>query len=106
MSGRCPSTVLPQGFWHTQTHTHIHARACARTHAQHTHTDGAAWPLPRDVGVAWGEPCARDPYLGYVLVQPVVKGIQSQGVIANVKHFIDNNQEGLIGDAPLPNLLV
>ena len=38
----------------------------------------------------------EDPYLGYVLIQPVIKGIQSQGVIANVKHFIDNNQEGAL----------
>ena len=30
----------------------------------------------------------EDPYLGYVLVQPVVRGIQSQGVIANVKHYV------------------
>ena len=29
------------------------------------------------------------------LVQPVVKGIQSQGVVANAKHYIQNNQEGL-----------
>jgi len=34
-----------------------------------------------------------DPYLGYVLVQDVVKGIQSQKVIANAKHWIENNQE-------------
>ena len=38
----------------------------------------------------------EDPYLGYVLVQPVIKGIQSQGVVANVKHYIDNNQEGAL----------
>jgi len=35
----------------------------------------------------------EDPYLGYRLVQPVVKGIQSQKVVANAKHFIQNNQE-------------
>lgn len=34
-----------------------------------------------------------DPYLGYVLVQDVVKGIQSKGIIANAKHWIENNQE-------------
>jgi beta-glucosidase-like glycosyl hydrolase len=39
----------------------------------------------------------EDPFLGYTLVQPVVRGIQSQGVIANAKHFIQNNQEGLNG---------
>ena len=35
----------------------------------------------------------EDPYLGYRMVQPVVKGIQSQKVLANAKHFILNNQE-------------
>lgn len=35
----------------------------------------------------------EDPYLGYRLVQPLVQGIQSQGVIANAKHWVENNQE-------------
>ena len=35
----------------------------------------------------------EDPFLGYTLVQPAVKGIQDQGVIANVKHYVNNNQE-------------
>jgi beta-glucosidase len=35
----------------------------------------------------------EDPYLGYVLVQPAIKGIQSKHVIANAKHFVNNNQE-------------
>merc|ERR1719443_630644 len=35
----------------------------------------------------------EDPYLGYKLVQPVIKGIQSQKVVANAKHYILNNQE-------------
>eukprot|EP00052_Salpingoeca_macrocollata_P017874 m.146254 g.146254 ORF g.146254 m.146254 type:complete len:696 (-) comp20527_c1_seq1:51-2138(-) len=35
----------------------------------------------------------EDPHLGYHLVQPVIKGIQSQGVIANAKHYVNNNQE-------------
>jgi len=35
----------------------------------------------------------EDPYLGYTLVQPAVVGIQSQGVIANAKHWVNNNQE-------------
>jgi beta-glucosidase len=34
-----------------------------------------------------------DPFLGYTLVQPVVRGIQSTGVIANAKHWVENNQE-------------
>lgn len=35
----------------------------------------------------------EDPYLGYAMVQPLVKGIQSQNVIANAKHWVENNQE-------------
>jgi beta-glucosidase len=35
----------------------------------------------------------EDPYLGYKLVQSAVRGIQSQGVIANAKHWVLNNQE-------------
>jgi beta-glucosidase len=35
----------------------------------------------------------EDPYLGYTMVQPLVKGIQSQKVMANAKHFVLNNQE-------------
>eukprot|EP00322_Chrysochromulina_rotalis_P031894 CAMPEP_0115890084 /NCGR_PEP_ID=MMETSP0287-20121206/33166_1 /TAXON_ID=412157 /ORGANISM="Chrysochromulina rotalis, Strain UIO044" /LENGTH=368 /DNA_ID=CAMNT_0003346839 /DNA_START=111 /DNA_END=1214 /DNA_ORIENTATION=- len=35
----------------------------------------------------------EDPYLGYVMSQPAVKGIQSQNMIANAKHWVNNNQE-------------
>jgi beta-glucosidase len=35
----------------------------------------------------------EDPYLGRVAVKNVVQGIQSQHVIANAKHYINNNQE-------------
>jgi len=35
----------------------------------------------------------EDPYLGSQMVVPAVKGIQDTGVIANAKHFINNNQE-------------
>ena len=34
-----------------------------------------------------------DPYLGYSMVGPIIKGIQSQGVIANAKHWVENSQE-------------
>ncbi len=43
----------------------------------------------------------EDPFLGYTLVQPAVAGIQSQGVIANAKHYVLNNQEtnrGFVSD--------
>jgi beta-glucosidase len=35
----------------------------------------------------------EDPMLGYILSQPAIKGIQSEGVIANAKHYIMNDQE-------------
>jgi hypothetical protein len=36
---------------------------------------------------------AEDPFLGAKLIAPLVRGIQSQHVIATVKHFINNNQD-------------
>lgn len=38
------------------------------------------------------ESLGEDPYLSSRLVEASIKGIQSQHVMANVKHFIDNNQ--------------
>ena len=35
----------------------------------------------------------EDPFLGYTLAAAAVRGIQSQGVIANAKHWVNNNQE-------------
>lgn len=34
-----------------------------------------------------------DPVLGYTMVKPLIAGIQSEGVIANAKHWVENNQE-------------
>ena len=34
----------------------------------------------------------EDPFLGYTLVQPVIKGIQQNNVVANAKHYVQNNQ--------------
>jgi len=39
--------------------------------------------------------CGEDPFLGVRLVDPVVRGIQSQGVIANAKHFVNNEIEDM-----------
>ena len=40
----------------------------------------------------------EDPFVGFTMVQPVVRGIQSTGTMANAKHFIDNNQEASRGN--------
>ena len=35
----------------------------------------------------------EDPILGAELVGPLIQGIQSNGIMANMKHFVNNNQE-------------
>lgn len=35
----------------------------------------------------------EDPYLGNTLVRPVVQAIQTNGVVATSKHYINNNEE-------------
>jgi beta-glucosidase len=35
----------------------------------------------------------EDPYLGSELVRPFVRAVQAKGIIATVKHWLDNNQE-------------
>jgi beta-glucosidase len=37
--------------------------------------------------------CGEDPILGAKLVQPVVKGFQENGIMANAKHYINNEIE-------------
>lgn len=37
--------------------------------------------------------CGEDPILGATLVQSVIKGLQGQGIIANAKHFVNNEIE-------------
>ena len=37
--------------------------------------------------------CGEDPYLGAILVQPMVRGMQENGVIATAKHFVNNKIE-------------
>jgi beta-glucosidase len=45
------------------------------------------------VGRAFEYLSGEDPVVGRELVPPMVRGIQSQKVLANAKHFIDNSQE-------------
>ena len=44
----------------------------------------------------------EDPALGAAMAAAAIRGIQGEGVIANAKHYILNNQETDRGSAPLP----
>ena len=48
--------------------------------------------LPNN-GRLWEYVSGEDPYLGYHMGAAVTKGIQSEGVVATAKHFVDNSQE-------------
>lgn len=48
------------------------------------------------------ESYGEDPWLTTRLGVAWIKGAQSEGVIANVKHFVANNQEGQFGIPPSP----
>jgi beta-glucosidase len=44
----------------------------------------------------------EDPFLGHQLVASVVAAVQARKVIANGKHYLNNNQEGFIPDGSPP----
>ena len=54
-------------------------------------------PLGGRAYEAYGE----DPFLQGVLATSWIQGLQSQGVMASIKHFIENDQEGQLGVSPL-----
>lgn len=35
----------------------------------------------------------EDPIVGAALTDPLIRGIQSNGVMANIRHYANNNQE-------------
>ena len=45
---------------------------------------------------------SEDPFLNATLVVPYIEGVQSQGVIATVKHYAANNQEYSTATTPTP----
>lgn len=50
-------------------------------------------PLAGRIFETYGE----DPYLASRIAPAWIQGVQSEGVIANVKHYLPNNQEGQVG---------
>lgn len=51
------------------------------------------------------ETYGEDPFLASRMAVPWIEGAESQGIIANVKHYVMNNQEGLIGLPPITGLI-
>lgn len=51
------------------------------------------------------ETYGEDPLLASRMAVPWIEGAESRGIIANVKHYVMNNQEGLIGLPPLTGVV-
>ena len=91
-----PSAMAIAASWDTDL-----AYRWARSMAKEFKDKGANVQLGPGIGIArvptagrnFEYLCGEDPYLGALLVQPVVKGIQENGVIANAKHFVNNEIE-------------
>jgi beta-glucosidase len=58
-------------------------------------------PLAGRTFEAYGE----DPFLSAQTAVGWIDGLQSEGVMADVKHFIENDQEGQLGASPLFGLI-
>merc|ERR1719346_148061 len=95
-STQYPSLLTVAASFSTAT-----ARAYASAIAEEFVAKGANVLLGPDVEVTRATLAGRsfetlsgeDPYLGSQLVAPFVKAVQDHGIIACVKHFLDNNQE-------------
>src|SRR5579862_9844220 len=95
-----PATALPAPVALASTFS----PALAEQYGQTIGRDGAALrqdvilaPMVNIVRVPQGgrnfETLGEDPFLASRIVAAEIKGIQSQGLIATVKHFAENNQE-------------
>lgn len=91
-----PSALTAAASWDTDLIYRFHA-AMATEFKQ----KGANVQLAPGIGIArvpnagrnFEYLCGEDPVLGAVLAGPAVKGIQDQGIIANAKHWVNNEIE-------------
>ena len=95
------STAFPAGMTIGSTWDRDLAEQWGSAMAQEFWEKGSNIQLGPGMNLARVPQCGRnfeyisgaDPLLGYEMTGPVIKGIQSQGVIANAKHYLNNNQE-------------
>lgn len=91
-----PSALTAASSWDTDLIYRFHAAM-----AQEFKQKGANVQLAPGIGIArvpnagrnFEYLCGEDPILGATLVGPAVRGIQDQGVIANAKHWVNNEIE-------------
>lgn len=95
-----PTTAYPAGIALAATWDTNMAREIGEALGRDCRARGVNILLGPAVNIYRSPLCGRnfeymgeDPFLASTLVAPLVKGIQSQGVLATVKHFACNNQE-------------
>ncbi len=94
------AAALPGGICLAATWDLNAAALLGKTLGREARARGVHILLAPGVNIYRGPLCGRDfeyfgedPYLAARMVVPLVKGIQSQGVMATVKHYACNNQE-------------
>ncbi len=111
-SGASGATAMPAGialaanFDPNMAHAY---GAVVGIEARHRGFDGVWGPTVNIMRTPLGgrtyEGYGEDPYLATTTSVGWINGLQAQGVMADVKHFAANNQEGQIGVSPLTGLL-
>ncbi len=95
-----PSTSYPGGVALAATWDRDYARRLGESLGADARARGVQFLLGPGVNIARSPVAGRnfeylseDPFLNAALVVPYIQGVQSEGVVATVKHFALNNQE-------------
>jgi beta-glucosidase len=106
------ATAMPAGIALAANFGEVMARRYGATvgaEVRHRGFDGDYGPTVNIMRTPLGgrayEGYGEDPFLAAQTAVGWVDGLQSQGVMADVKHFAANNQEGQLGATPLTGLI-